>query len=419
MTASQNTLAEWTQEVSDRFSISLVSQRPLIRGQVFIVTMTSQSWNGQLWRHRLFVYRPTNLDLSNASALMVLSSGRPLDDAPEDAEDHRFIGELAMLIPAAETSGTLVAVLSNTLHQPMFDGLIENDLLAHSFEQYLHEGIEEQPVVFPLVAAIRRAMDSLQHLARERFAHTVEFFTLSGLSKRGWGAWLAAGVDLRVKAVVPVMMDFIDIPSQVRHQREVWGDISPKLKPFEDRQIFARLDTPRGQALLDWIDPIRWPRCREVAKLLISASNDEYWPFGSAARMMPRLAEESWHSMIANARHGSLDLDAINGAIFAMHLHAADVESLPSVGCEVTTTSAKLRFDPLVESDHKPDWRLWSATMPTADFREAIWSRAALGQSQVAKIDTPTKGHLACFLESDFTGRAGAFSLTAAVHTPH
>lgn len=38
----------------------------------------------------------------------------------------------------------------------------------------------------------------------------VEKFLVSGASKRGWTAWLVGGVDDRVVAIAPIVMDMLN-----------------------------------------------------------------------------------------------------------------------------------------------------------------------------------------------------------------
>ena len=48
-------------------------------------------------------------------------------------------------------------------------------------------------------------------------SRTINHFVLTGGSKRGWTAWLAAAVDSRVTAVSPIVSDLLNMKKSFAH----------------------------------------------------------------------------------------------------------------------------------------------------------------------------------------------------------
>ena len=50
-------------------------------------------------------------------------------------------------------------------------------------------------------------------------------FIVAGASKRGWTTWTTAAVDPRVMAIVPVVMDALNIVENLHHHFRAYGGI--------------------------------------------------------------------------------------------------------------------------------------------------------------------------------------------------
>jgi PhoPQ-activated pathogenicity-related protein len=343
---------------------------------------------------------------------LLLSGGATAESATHRDEAARFGGELTLFASLAQQTGSIVGVLSHALHQPMFDGMGENELLAYGFARYLATGRRDWPVLAPMTAAARRAMDAVQRLAQEAWSLEVRQFTLAGFSKRGWAAWLAATLDARVAAAVPIMMDMVDLPTQIRHQLASWGGLSDALRPFEAFGVAKGLETLRGDALLDMIDPIRWPADESAVRMLVSATNDDYWPIDSADLVADRLPGMIRRCLIPNSRHGSLVFEAILAECQAVHRHVALGETLPRLEASAHDMPGAVRI--VLTSDAPASFRLWQTAAPNRDLREARWSPTALRGGSAA-IALPPRGILAVFAEAEYRRDWGSFTLTSPV----
>lgn len=126
---------------------------------------------------------------------------------------------LRSVVLRAEANAAPVAVLRQVPFQPLFERT-EDALIAYAFDQYLKTGEDDWPLLLPMVKSAVRAMDALQSVARQRWDLSLDSFTVTGASKRGWTAWLTAATDKRVTAVAPMV---IDVARQVRGDVDVGG----------------------------------------------------------------------------------------------------------------------------------------------------------------------------------------------------
>ena len=89
----------------------------------------------------------------------------------------------------------------------------EDSLQARSFDLALSTGDFTWALMAPMTKAVIRGMDVIQEFLQQRYLgrQVVKEFVLTGHSKRGHIAWLAAALDERVAAVAPVSYDLLNI----------------------------------------------------------------------------------------------------------------------------------------------------------------------------------------------------------------
>jgi len=409
---SQSFFRAWTAERAPQFAIGKAVRRPLPGGDSVTLPFVSQRWRGAEWRHELRLYRPAQVRCP--TALLFLSGGdRSAAPAHRD-EGRRLDGELTLFTAIARQTGSVVGVLSHTLHQPMFGGLGENALIAHTFDRFMRDGDDDWPILVPMTAAVRRAMDVAQQLSAEMFSEEIALFTLAGFSKRAWAAWLAS-VDPRIAGIAPIMMDFIDLPRQIAHQRHVWGGLSAHLAPFAALGLPENLASERGKRLLEMVDPVRWPDQGTVARLVTSASNDDYTPVDAPNLYLNRFAQPVPWSLIPNSRHGSMAFTEILAGVAALHRRAIGGPPLPVLTGAAEAAGGKIYVS--ATSDVPPvGARIWVAHGASTDLRECLWSSHPLDGPGRA-LPYPEEGVLALFVQADYGGGHERFSLATRVAT--
>src|SRR5215212_1361086 len=186
--------------------------------------MTSQTWRGIPWKHQLFVLRPSKLSKGVRHGLLVIAGGRWKPEDEGERKQTTLPGEALLFAHLAESIAAPVAVLRHVPFQPLFDRT-EDALIAYTFDQYLKTGEDDWPLLLPMVKSAVRAMDAVQSVAQQRWDMSLHSFTVTGASKRGWTAWLAAATDKRVMAVAPMVIDVLNMRPQLEHQRTTWGGL--------------------------------------------------------------------------------------------------------------------------------------------------------------------------------------------------
>ena len=101
----------------------------------------------------------------------------------------------------------------------------EDAFIAYTWDKYLRTGDERWPARLPMTKAGVRAMDTItDFLAKpERGSVTVDKFVVAGASKRGWTTWSVAAVDKRVVAIVPIVIDMLNVVPSFKHHYRAYG----------------------------------------------------------------------------------------------------------------------------------------------------------------------------------------------------
>lgn len=378
--------------------------------KAYIIEMTSQSWRTKdevdrtLWKHWLTIVKPVNA--AGDKALLWINGGSNRGGAPSSVDK--------MLVGVALGAGAVVADLKMVPNQPLTfpDGgrpRSEDGIIAYSFNKAIVTGDNTWPLLLPMVKSAVRAMDTVQkHLSSlDTGAVNVKEFIVSGGSKRGWTTWLTAAVDKRVTAIIPAVIDVLNMDEQMKHHFAAYGFHSSAIADYGEMNIFSRLDTPEGQALIKFVDPYEYrSRYANIPKFLVNSTGDQFFLPDSAQFYFHDLPGEKYIRYVPNTDHGLGGSDA--------------PESLMVFLKSVLTNSKRPKFTWSVKDDGsievktrtKPTAvKLWQATNTKArDFRLEIigpvWKSSPLsgqgGGTYIAKVPEPEKGWTAFMAELTF-----------------
>lgn len=335
--------------------------------------LTSQTWRGIPWKHQLVILLPRDPGRDHHQGFLFVHSGRWRAEY-EQGWSGPMPSAMRLFARLAETIGAPVGVLRQVPHQPLF-GRTEDRLIAYTFDRFLETGDESWPLLLPMVKSVARGMDAMQQLTANRWNVRLDRFTVAGASKRGWTAWLAVAVDPRVNAVAPMVIDMLDIPAQIAHQRATFGELSEQVRDYAAINLPERVATPNGRRLMDIVDPYRYRDRLRQAKLIVLGTNDRYWPLDALNLYWDGLAQPKHVFYAPNQGHSVRDYDALIRNLAALHRHAARGMTLPAMAWEFTAgdaaTAVTLRTD-----RRAARVRLWRASAATRDFRDARWKAA-------------------------------------------
>lgn len=330
----------------------------------FNLNLTSQTWRGSTWKHRLQVFVPKTLRYPDA-ALVNINFG-------DGSFIESFLGR-----QLADATGAYVVNLFDVPNQPLFERR-EDDLIAYTFGQFLKTGDETWPLLLPMTKSVTQAMNATQEWSTKGREVPIKRFVLSGGSKRGWTTYLGGAVDKRVVGLVPIVYNNLDLPAQARHIQQVWGKPSDSVRPYTEAGLFSQMNTARGKELIGSVDPAAYYARLTMPKLIVHASNDAYWPLSAADLYFDKLPGDNRLFNVPNAPH-TLDngFASVAGSAAAWGRLILDKKPIPSVALSSTKSGAGYEFAAKVVGS--PDKvRLWFAASSTKDFRESEWSSIEL-----------------------------------------
>ncbi|MFV2069761.1 MAG: PhoPQ-activated protein PqaA family protein, partial [Pirellulales bacterium] len=162
--------------------------------------LTSQTWRDIVWKHQLYILRPSKLSDGPQQGVLVISGGGWRDAYEHPEGPLKMPKEAALFAMIADTFQSPVVVLKQVPQQPLFGGKVEDAIIAMTFENFVKTGDVEWPLLLPMVKSAVRAMDAAQEICRSEWDVDVPAFTVTGASKRGWTTWLTGAADKRATA---------------------------------------------------------------------------------------------------------------------------------------------------------------------------------------------------------------------------
>lgn len=375
------------------FKWEKVSETNTFVGPGYTLKMTSQTWQGITWSHEIEIIVPSKCDYPE-TAILIVTGGRP----------KKYSDQIGAAL--AVGSGCPVAVVYGIPNQPLFEGKSEDALIAHTFVKAMETGDDTWPLLFPMTKAVVRAMDAIQAFSKSELGNQITGFVVSGASKRGWTTWLTAAADRkRVKAIVPIVYDNLNLTAQMPHQLAFWGKYSDEIDDYTRLGIQDALATERGKHLARIVDPWSYRDLITVPKLIINGTNDAYWTLDALNLYWDDLKGPKFVLYIPNAGHNVSS--ALGGGLKLISTAAAFVRAvasgvrLPDFTWKYTLGKDSCRLDIATECKTAAAV-LWMTKSDTLDFRKSKWESTPMSASAngfTASFTPPTKGYAAFFGE--------------------
>ena len=368
-------LADYAHAADPATRFEQISHGELAGGTWRTFRLVSQRWRGVEWTHELSVYVPADVVVARGAVPMLLlidgGSSKKLPTAADGPSDA-----VKIVAAAAEAARLPAAVIRQVPYQPMFGGLMEDGLIAHSFVEYVKSGDPTWPLLLPMVRAAVAAMDAAVEIARTEWRLGIEGFVVTGASKRGWTSWLTTAIDPRVVGVVPQVIDMLSMDRHLRLQTQSFGGLSDKLTDYTSRGIEKLLGTPRGRELIGIVDPFTYRDRLTAPKLISLGTNDPYWPLESLDLYRGDLPGPCWVSYCPNAGHG-IPMQRWGGLVVAMGKHVSGDEPLPELRWRFERAGDGVAC--VLHAAAQPERAvLWQTESATRDFRQAKWLPAAV-----------------------------------------
>ena len=405
---------------------------------IYEFALTSQIWQGRAWTHRLQLFVPHTPHATKPNADMPMVVNSAADAVLLYITTQGGSAETELGVQACAATGIACAFLYDVPNQPLFEGLMEDALIAHTFVRYLETGDATWPLLFPMVKSVVRAMDALQAFSREasnaktvphaaaaegQSASLVPFarFLITGASKRGWTSWLTAVAEAetgRVAAIAPMVYDNLNLLAQMPHQREVMGGYSASIHDYTELDLQARMATPEGAQLARMVDPYTYLDRLTLPKLLINGANDLYWMTDALNLYWPALPTPKHVLYVPNTGHFLGDTARVYATLVAFVRAVVAHDALPAPVLNVTETES---FVTINAGNITDDVRLWVAYSTSRDFRGAFWkspTHTPCGKEEVwtTTVRKPSDGFMALFGEFGFVYDGLPYTLSTPVN---
>ncbi len=340
-------------------------------GKIEMISLTSQTWRGIAWKHGLRIYEPKDVAYPD-SALLFITGGSTRSQADDD--DHK------MGFTMAKLCGARVAVLPQVPNQPLYDGKVEDDLISHTFVEYLESGDSDWPLLQPMVKSAMAAMTAVQERGKQK-GQPVERFVVTGASKRGWTTWLTGELDDRVVGIAPMVIPTLNMKAQSEYQMTSWGKYSEQIDDYVRRGLMQQFDTPRGQVLWKLVDPFTYLDKLDIPVLQINGTNDPYWTLDSMNLYWDDIKVPKYVVYLPNAGHGlDQNRDYALGTLGAFFRHVVSGRPMPKLtwsyeaGPEAVYLKLSTDLNPKVIN-------IWTAESETKDFRGSKWEKVVATNS--------------------------------------
>ena len=376
-----------------------------------VVDMTSQKWRSAEeidrpeWKHWLLIAKPDQV--TSSTGMLWIGGGSNRDVAPDKIDPF--------YTSMAAATGTMVAELRMVPNQPLTFSddkkpRTEDSYIAYTWDKFLRTGDELWPARLPMTKSAVRAMDTITAYAASTAGGgtKVERFVVGGGSKRGWTTWTTAAVDSRVVAIIPAVIDLLNVEKSFDHHYRAYGFYAPAVKDYQDMKIMDWAGTPQYRALMKIEEPYEYRERFTMPKLLINSAGDQFFLPDSSQFYFDDLPGEKHVRYVPNTDHSLRNSDA-RDSISAFYESIVRGTSRPRYSWKINKDGS-IR----VKSTDKPlAVKLWHASNPEKrDFRLMTLGPAYKsedlneqpGGNWTGRMPKPSTGWTAYFVELTYAG---------------
>ncbi len=410
-------LKDYVHQDDPSFSYELIHSKEEAAYDYHVVKMTSQHWLSEdvvdetEWWHYVSFVVPKNSKFE--TGMMYIGGGSKNSKMPESPNP--------MVLQAATQTNSIVAEIHNIPFQPLvfandtFGERYEDAIIAYGWRKFLEGGAKDEDAIWlarlPMTRAVKLAMDVVSEVTKEKYDINLNKFVVSGASKRGWTTWTTAAVDDRVVAIIPIVIDLLNIEESFHHHWRNYGFWAPAVQDYEREGIMDWQGSQEYARLLEITEPYSYIDRYDMPKLLINAAGDQFFQPDSWKFYWDDLQGEKHVQYVPNYGHDLSKSDALPNMI-AFYASILNDTPRPQYTWDIQEDKIVITTDP----NQKPaSIKLWSATNPeTRDFRVDTfgpnWKSSEILINESGKyeieITEPAKGYTGYFVELTYPGQA-------------
>ncbi len=389
---------------------SLVKTIPGDGVTAYVLDMTSQTWltkdevDRPEWKHWVTIYKPDVV--KHSTALLMITGGGNGGNPPEKQEPFNA--------QAAKKTSSITVELRMIPNQPLsFYGesrkRTEDSMIAFTWVKFMETGDERWPARLPMTKAAVKAMDAVTEFMKSEAGGglAVDKYVVTGGSKRGWTAWTTSIVDKRVVAVMPAVIDLLNmVPSFIHHWR-AYGFWAPAVNDYVEHGVMDKVETPEFKRLMQLVEPYEYRGRLTIPKYIVNSTGDQFFLPDSSQFYWDDLKGEKYLRYVPNTDHGVTRRSDAADTLVSYYASIINNWKRPEFDWSIAKDGTIT-----VKSKVKPSAvKLWQANNPDArDFRlERIgpaYKSADLTETApntwVVKAPVVEKGWTAYFVELTF-----------------
>jgi len=408
--SDNNHLKEYVYKKNPAFKYEIIDTFYGDGWKEYYIKMVSGTWltkkevNHTEWWHWITIVVPNNV--VETEALLMIGGGSNKDQKPRKASE--------ILINTALGTNSVIAEISNIPFQPLNyandtkDDRYEDDLIAYGWKKFLEGGARDEDVSWlarlPMTRAVVKGMDVIQKITSD-FNITIDKFVVAGASKRGWTAWTTAVVDNRVIAIIPIVIDLLNVMPSFDHHWRCYGEWSPAIDDYVNEGITEWIGSKEYNRLLELVEPYSFIDQLQIPKFLINATGDEFFVTDSWKFYWESLIGNKYLQYVPNGNHGLTG--TYNPESLVSFYHAIITNSdIPKFNWYVSNDSIYLN----VNTNANYTVKSWEAINEnTRDFRVPV-----IGKSWKSdKINTTSNDKYYLHVSKPKTGyKAGLLEIT-------
>ena len=389
------------------FQWEIQSQNSIGDTQVFELLLTSQNWREHIWKHQLTILVPKMINYNGV--LMYITSGNVSNGMPSWTSSNSI--ETIAFATVAEKNKAITAILHQTPMQPLYGGLVEDQLISYTLHQFKKDKDYTWPLLFPMVKGAVKAMDAIQDFSKSNLGKNIQEFTLAGASKRGWTTWLTGANDKRVKAIAPMVIDMLNMPVNLDYQIEAWGAYSEQIADYTALGIPQTINSPEGNALATMIDPYSYRDKLTMPKLIFIGTNDPYWPVDAIKNYIDDIPGENYIHYVANAGHGLNGGEQAVRALSAFWNRTLTNDLYAELAYQITSDQTGATLTVQSNSDELLNIYSWTAISTDRDFRNDVFVSERISATTKDEINYevnfPDSGFKAFYIDMEYSDPNG------------
>lgn len=382
-----------------------------------VLKMTSQHWlttdlvDKTEWWHWVSIVVPR--DTPFETGMMWIGGGSTDTKLPENPDD--------LILAAAMQTNSIVAQVHNIPFQPLtfpndtVGERYEDAIIAYGWRKFLEGGAKDEDAIWlarlPMTKAVKLAMDATSEVVKTYYDKDLKNYVVGGASKRGWTTWTIAAVDDRVVAIVPIVIDMLNLEPSFKHHWRNYGFWAPAVDDYVQEGIMEWMGTPEFDRLLAITGPYTFATNMNLPKLLINAAGDQFFQPDSWEFYWDDLPGEKHIQYVPNFGHDLSQSDAIPNMI-AFYSSILNQNPRPKYNWKIE--GDLISFD--ADASNPPiSVKIWTAyNEDTRDFRVDVfgpnWTSSELSSEANGhyeyQMKEPETGYKAYLMEVTFAGQA-------------